>query len=160
MALDKGSVVPEDHRMPRRNVKFPASDALTVTRQDVLDSATFLALDPKTANEAKPALISVEGGEAQKGFQLPDGRVAVVAGFDKTAFLSNGTIDASRATFPMSSPNGKHVYMDVDQATQAARHGGFRSALISAEGNAGYNKVVTPDVHPTLDPYFERSRAN
>ena len=109
MALDNRLPVPEDHRMPRRNVKFPTADEVSaVTRGAILDSAAFLALDPKTVNEAQPALVSVDGGEVQKGFRHPTGEVVIVAGFDQTVVLPHGNIDVSRATFPMASPNERH----------------------------------------------------
>lgn len=153
MALDRRPSVPEDHRTPRRKVEFPSGGVLDVTRQNVLDSASFLALDHRPVNEAQPAMISVDGGEAQKGFRLPDGNVVVVAAFDKTAVLPDGSIDVSRATFPMASPNGRHVYMDPEQAAQAMKHGAFSQALGSANFNAGYNAVKEPDGHPN-DQYF------
>lgn len=160
MALSRpSSAVPEDHRMPRRKVHFPSDGALAVSREAVLTSAAFLALDHKAVNEAKPVLVSVDGNEAQKGFRLPDGNVVVVAAFDKTAVLPNGSVDSNRATFPMSSPNGKHVYMDPEQAVQAVKHGSFKQALRSAEFNAGYNPVPEPDEHP-LDRYYRRLQGN
>ena len=136
-------------------MKFPTADEVSaVTRGAILDSAAFLALDPKTVNEAQPALVSVDGGEVQKGFRLPTGEVVIVAGFDQTVVLPHGNIDVSRATFPMASPNERHVYMDPDQAAQAVKHGSFRQALGSADFNAGYNAVKEPAGHPN-DQYFQ-----
>lgn len=157
MALDKHLSVPEDHRMPRRKVHFPTDSVIAVSREAVLDSAGFLALEHGLVNKAQPALVSVDGANPQHGFRLSDDRVVVVTPFDRTVILKDGSIDSSRATFPMASPNGKHVYMDVEQARQAVAHGAFRNALLSAHFNAGYNRVDLPTPNPVLDPYFRTS---
>lgn len=104
---------------PQAIVEFPA-DVAVVTEDSIMAGDEFQSLSSEVKNTGLPVLIRISDGlhPAMAALAI-GGRYVLISDFSENG---NGN-------YPMFSPNGNHIYLDVTDYRRAATARDYRRAL-------------------------------